>query len=291
MFDFGRVPQGKPVRITRHCRRPISRAFAKTASLFVVSMIFFKPLAKFLLLCGAIGLLVASACPTADPFPPPPMTAPSFTLIEATGTKYGGEYQCAVHLQWKLGNSDSLPVKEFTILKKSPSDSAFGVMHLGSGIPDSIFDVYDVPIISDLPHNQLGGSPFSCVKYRVFAVDSFGRSGDTSAIDSILLTWTPTLKYPPVNDTLDKNLFTWSTQGYQGGYFSYIMVWSYEDGLLWTSPKPSVPSFGSVAEDSFSVQLPSAMYPLKPGKYSFGAKVEFPGVNITTIIIRDFYAP
>ena len=239
------------------------------------------------LLCAVSCLPIASTCPTADPFPPPQIAAPSFTLMEVTGVKKGGDYQGAVHMQWKMGNVDTFPVKEFVILKKGPSDSAFGIMHFG--IPDSVFDDYDVPITNELPPMQLFGSPFSCVKYRVFAVDTLGRSGDTSAVDSILLTWPPAITYPI--DTLKQNVFKWTTQSYQGGYYASMMVWSDASGPVWSSPQPSEPTYGNATQDSFALQLPSALYPLGAGRYYMGVRAYFPGVNIQTIIIHDFYAP
>ena len=238
-------------------------------------------------LCAASCLPIASTCPTSDPFPPPTIQAPSFTSMDVTGIKSGGAYQGAIHMQWTLTTSDSSPVKEFVILRKKQSDSAFGILH--HGIPDSIFNDYDVIDPKDLPQDQLFGSPYTSIRYRIFAIDTFGRSGDTSAQDSALLTWTPTAVYPV--DTLKENSIKWSTRAYQGGYFSYVLLWNDASGLLWTSPKPPEPTYGNATEDSFSVRLPTALYPLSPGKYYYGVKVEFPGVSIETIIIREFYAP
>ena len=242
---------------------------------------------RSLALISAVSFLpIASTCPTADPFPPPQIIAPSFTLMEVTGVKSGGAYRAAVHMQWKLGTADSFPVKSFVVLKKASGDSAFGIMHYG--IPDTVFDDYDIINAKDLPQYQLFGNPYSAVKYLVFAVDTLGRSGDTSAADSILLTWPPTLTYPL--DTLNQNLFTWQTSGYQGGYYANMVLWG-GAGLVWSSPIPSSPRFGNVALDSFNVQLPSALYPLQTGQYYYGVVVTFPGVNIESIIIRGFYAP
>ena len=208
--------------------------------------------------------------------------------MDVTGIKSGGAYQGAIHMQWTLTTSDSSPVKEFVILRKKQSDSAFGILH--HGIPDSIFNDYDVINPKDLPQDQLFGSPYTSIRYRIFAIDTFGRSGDTSAQDSALLTWTPTDVYPV--DTLKENLFKWSTRSYQGGYISYMLLWGdAAEGLLWTSPKPPEPTYGTVSEDSFSVQLPSSLYPLPTGKYYYGVKVEFPGADVESIVIREFYAP
>jgi hypothetical protein len=207
--------------------------------------------------------------------------------MEVTAIKSGGSYHGAVHMQWALTNSDSLPIKEFVILRKKQSDSAFGVMH--HGIPDSVSDDYDIIDEKDLPQEQLFGNPYITIRYRIFSIDTLGRPGDTSVVDSILLTWTPTAVYPV--DTLKDNIFKWWTRGYQGGYFAYMILWSDASGLLWTSPKPPEPTYGSVIEDTFSVRLPSPLYPLSPGKYYYGVKVEIPGVPIETITIREFYAP
>ncbi len=235
------------------------------------------------LLCTACALCLASTCPTPDPFPAEPIRAPSLTALELTGIKSGGIYQRAVHLQWKLLGKDSIPIAQFVILRKQMLDSSYSIMHYG--IPDTQYDDWDVLDAGDFPDPGV----YAKIWYRVFALDLSGRSGDTSAADSIRLTWPPRITYP--EDTLKNNLFQWSTVLYLGGYYSYLYLWEDARGLLWTSPRPEEPTYGHETPDSHTVTLLSPPGPLSPGKYFCGVKVEIPGARIQSMAIRQFYAP
>jgi hypothetical protein len=238
---------------------------------------------RLTLLAAGSCLLMASSCPTSDPFPPPPLRAPVFTAIGITGIKISDAYRPAVRLQWDLRGKDSLPVSQYAILRKKQStDSAFFVMHYA--IPDSVFEDYDVLLQNDVPAQGV----YSKIGYRIFAVDTMGRSGDTSAVDSIRLCWAPIAGYP--TDTLKQNLFKWYTIQYMAGYFTYLYLWN-ETGLCWTSPMPNEPSYGHETLDSFFVHLPDSLYPLATGDYWYGLKVEIPGENIQTLAIQEFHAP
>jgi hypothetical protein len=238
-------------------------------------------------LCAASCLPIASTCPTSDPFPPPTIRAPSFTSMDVTGIKSGGAYQGAIHMQWTLTTSDSSPVKEFVILRKKTVRQRF--WHIAPWDPRQHFQRLrrhrsQRPSSRPAFWKPVYINPLSYLRDR--HVRPVGRHLGARQRPSHL---DPTAVYPV--DTLKENSIKWSTRAYQGGYFSYVLLWSDASGLLWTSPKPPEPTYGNATEDSFSVRLPTALYPLSPGKYYYGVKVEFPGVSIETIIIREFYAP
>jgi hypothetical protein len=235
------------------------------------------------LLCAVCCLCVASTCPTPDSYLPNPIRAPAFTSISITAIKSGGGYRQAARLQWELPGKDSLPVSQFVILrKKQISDTAYTVLHYG--IPDSQFLDWDILSPADWP----GQGTYTKFWYRVFALDTQGQSGDTSAADSAQLSWPPTIVSPV--DTLFNGLFKWSTILYRGGYYTYLYLWSDSLGLLWTSPQPSEPIYGHETPDSQSIILPAPPAPLAPGKYYCGVKVLMPGENIQSMALRQFYA-
>jgi hypothetical protein len=168
-------------------------------------------------------------------------------------------------------------------LGKKSSDSAFTVVRYG--IPDTVTECYDILAPEDFPSQ----GDYAKRWYRIFAIDSSGRPGDTSAPDSIRICWPP--RPSSSGDTLRQNSFKWYTIQYMAGYFTYLFLWSHSRGLIWTSPRPSEPSYGHETLDSFYVSLPSSLYPLERGAYSYGLKVEMPGENIQSLAVQEFYAP
>ena len=229
-------------------------------------------------------ILLGASCPTSDPFPRPVVGAPSIAALEMTAIKISDAYRAAVHLYWNLPQGDAQAIREVVILRKKQGiDSAYDVFHYG--IPDSVHDDYDVLNPKDFPTQ----GNFTLVWYRMYAIDTLGRPGDTSAPDSLQLCWPP-LPQSPL-DTLRKNRFAWQTVRYLAGYFTYMFLWNDARGLIWASPKPSEPSYGHETADSFFVRLPDSLYPLTPGAYWYGAKVEIPGGNIQSLSVQQFYAP
>jgi hypothetical protein len=212
------------------------------------------------------------------------MNAPSFATIEVTALKWGGEYSTVVRFQWDMAGRDSLPVDHFIILrKKQSSDTAFNEGILD--IPDSVSEYWDKLIPSDFPRQ----GTYTNIWYRIFAVDTQGRSGDTSAPDSVQLSWPPSITAPV--DTLRNGLFKWSTVLYLGGYYTSLYLWSDSLGFLWKSLPPAEPTYGHETADSQFLVLPSPPAPLAAGRYFCGVKVEIPGANIQSMALRQFYVP
>jgi hypothetical protein len=221
-------------------------------------------------------------CPPPQPFPPLPPKAPKFVAIEVDTKKFD-TYRPAVHLHWQMDLNDSLDITEYIILKKMPLDSNFNV--LVRGIPDSVFDFYE-PLDNIILPEELS---FKSVLYRIFAKDNYGRSGDTSNIDSIVLLWPPIL----LTDTLkNDNVLRWSVSSIQAGFFNYIYLINDSSGLIWKSPKPDTPSYltdGQIAV--FSEKINSSFLPLLKGNCFWAVKIEAPALKAESMELRKLYVP
>jgi hypothetical protein len=241
-------------------------------------------LRALVMLTAGTFLLMASSCPTTENFHGTPANAPYFSSAGLNGIKVSDAIRVAVHLKWIMPGKDTCPVREFVILKKNSStDSIFTVLHYN--IPDTVSDDYDILSADDIPSQ---GEYFK-ILYRIFAIDTFGISGDTSEIDSIRICWPPLFSCPA--DTMKQNLFKWYTIQYMSGYYTYLYLWNADGDIKWTSDKPSEPSYGHETLDSFYAYLPDSLYPLKTGNYWYGLVVEIPGENIKSLTVQEFYAP
>jgi hypothetical protein len=235
------------------------------------------------LLGAACSLCIASTCPTPDPFPSTPINAPSFTSLELIGEKWSDEYQPTIHLQWTLAGKDSLPVGKFIVLRKREMfDTTFEI--LPTDIPDSQYEDWDKLEATDFPDQGV----YKKIWYRVFAIDTAGRPGDTSTADSVKLSWPPHITEPV--DTLLNNKFKWSTVRYLGGYYATLYLWN-DSGLVWNSPRPEEPQYGHETPDSETLVLPSPPASLLPGAYYCGVKIQIPGEDIQSLALRQFYVP
>jgi hypothetical protein len=228
--------------------------------------------------------LAGLTCPSPEPFPPPSLSAPVFLKMEVAAFKFD-TYRPAIHLQWRAPSHDSLGIKEFVILKKTQSDSGFSV--LVRSIPDSISNFYEAADNVGFP-----SSDYKAVTYRIFAIDTIGRAGDTSAADSVVLVWPPQPVQPKDFDTLaGEDSLVWSVSNVQAGFFTYLFIYNDSLGLVWKSPKPLTPSFLTDGQTGiFGVVLPQVLLPLTSGVYSWAVKIEAPAKNAESMAMRRFYA-
>jgi hypothetical protein len=244
-----------------------------------------KCVTKILTTCFISSLVLGSSCPSPVSFPPPPLSAPSFSTSELVAKKFD-TYRPAIHLAWKLPSTDSLPIREFVILQRSLDSNAFSI--LVRSIPDSITEYYDDLDRVAFPQEW----DVTTMQYRIFAIDSLGRSGDTSAIDSVAIAWSPALVWPAEGDTIRADSLAWSVRGVEMGYFTYVSLYSDSAGLIWKSPIPDTPTYSSHdGLDHFAVTLPKTL-PLSSGaSYSWAVKVDMPTVPASSIAIGRFYVP
>jgi hypothetical protein len=240
---------------------------------------------KLLSLCCCSLILLGSSCPSPVSFPPPPLSAPTFLTTELTAAKFD-TYRPAVHLTWKPPHTDSLSIREFVILQKSIDSSVFSI--LVRSIPDSItayddnLDRIAFPVAWDV----------STMQYRIFAIDTLGRSGDTSAIDSIALAWPPTPLWPPDRDSVRPDTLAWSVFGVEMGYYTYVSLYSNSTGLVWKSPRPDTPTYSNHDKtDHFTVPVPSSLSLSSGTTYFWAVKVDMPTGPAYSLAISRFYVP
>jgi hypothetical protein len=227
---------------------------------------------------------LGSSCPSPESFPPPPLPAPSFSKTELTAARFDS-YRPAVHLEWTTPNSDSLSIHEFVILEKSSDSGGFSV--LVRSIPDSITSYFDN--LDRIVFPQLWD--IRTIQYRIYAIDTLGRSGDTSAIDSFSLAWPPEMVSPIEADTvLWPDSLVWNVSGVMSGYFTYVYLFSDSGGCLWQSPRPGIPVYSDHDKTvRFAVAVPGSLPLPSGGPYFWGAKVEIPTGSASSIAISRFY--
>jgi hypothetical protein len=241
--------------------------------------------AKLLSTLAAACILLGSSCPSPVSFPPPPLSAPSFTSADLVAAKFD-TYRPAVHLAWKPPHTDSLGIREFVILQKAIDSSDFTV--LVRSIPDSITQYDDNLDRIAFPQAW----DIKTMQYRIFAIDTLGRPGDTSAIDSVAIAWPPNLLWPADGDSVRPDSLVWSVHGVMMGYFTYAFLYSDSAGLIWKSPRPDTPSYSSHdGIDHILVRLPDTLQLPSRMKYFWAVEVEIPTGSASSLAISRFYVP
>jgi hypothetical protein len=235
----------------------------------------------FVLFCAVFCL--GLSCPSPEAFPPPPLSAPVFSNTTLTAARFD-TYRPAVHLVWKAPNSDSLSIHEFVILEKSSDSGVFSV--LVRSIPDSITDYFDNLDRIVFPQHW----DTKTIQYRIFAIDTLGRSGDTSAIDSFSLSWPPGIIRPADADTVRPDTLVWTVFGVMNGYFSYACLYSDSGGCIWQSPRPDLPVYSNHDKtDRFTAVVPQSVPLTSGGTYYWAAMVEIPTGSASSIALSRFY--
>jgi hypothetical protein len=172
------------------------------------------------------------------------------------------------------------------ILQKAIDSSDFTV--LVRSIPDSITHYDD-----DLDRIVFPKSnDIKTVQYRIFAIDTLGRSGDTSAVDSVAISWPPTPLWPPDGDSIRPDSLVWSVFGVMNGYFTYAYLYSDSSGLIWKSPRPDTPTYSTENKtDHILVPLPRSLQLSSGETYYWAVKVEIPTGSASSLAISRFYVP
>jgi hypothetical protein len=165
---------------------------------------------------GAAALALVCRCQNSLPITPPVLTSPLFTKITLTDAKVAGSYG-AVHLEWTPPSTDSDNLRSFTIIKKTGDDSLFDQFFSSSMIWDSVRSFDD-----KLPPNSFPTNGYLLLQYRIFAVDGFGRSSDTSAPCSLYVA------PQPIVDTVDTLSWCigWESRHIMGSVSAYLTAWN-----------------------------------------------------------------
>jgi hypothetical protein len=238
---------------------------------------------KLFAACCLSALLLGSSCPSPEPFPSPPLQAPVFTGADLAVGRFD-TYRPAIHLAWTSPRNDSVPTREFVILQKSIDSSGFFV--LVRSIPDSVRDYY-----ANLDRFTFPQAPdVFTLQYRIFGIDSLGRPGDTSAIESVAVAWPPMLLWPAENDSVGPDSLVWSVFGVMMGYFSYAYIYGDTAGFLWKSPTPDTPTYSTESHPvRHTVRLPASPALVAGHDYFWAVKVEIPSARASSIAVGRFY--
>lgn len=217
-------------------------------------------------------------CQYYAPITPLRLKQPSITKLVLSEAKFS-TYHEAVHIEWSPPPADSIAVRSYTLLRKTYNDSLFDAFK--HGIPDSIVSFND-----DLMPIGFPLSGYNLIVYKVFAIDTLGRAGDTSVACSLYLAPQPELT------TLDTatRCFGWFSRNIQGSVTSHIKLWNSTGDSLWTSPR--VEELGSENDQvPFSACLPDSLKPLLPGIWYFAIFLEANGSLYQSMKVGPFNVP
>jgi len=240
---------------------------------------------RLMILCGACfasAVLMQASCPGPGLPLPQRVDAPVLVMDSAqvTGVRRGGEWRKSIRLPWTAPVDSEGIIASYVLLRSSAGtiDSLFDVAI--QGIPDTIRAAYDV--IDEIPSPSTGG--YQPVYYRLFALDTYGRAGDTCPAESVMLA--PDARVLEPADSTYAGQFRWSMTGVQGPYISYIKIWS-SAALLWESPRPAMPVYGGEAiTDLFSAVLPDSVRSVLAGSRCwYGAKIDVQMGNFPQSIV------
>ena len=236
---------------------------------------------KILSWCIAAFILMGAACPTYIAPLPPPLKAPVFTNKKVTWCHQVGTFREVIDLTWQKPSTDSIGISQYTLLRKAGNETAYSLVM--REIPDSITNYQD-PIENFGFPTPASESQFKMVWYRIFTVDTLGRSGDTSVPCSLTLAIQPILIQPL--DTLNTNQFSWQVWGYMI-MGSYTTTFAFADStrILWEAPATAESFLGESGHDDLQQALPDSLWPLARGRYFWSVKLDITGGNNPQSII------
>jgi hypothetical protein len=221
------------------------------------------------------------ACQPFETVTPPLLTSPAITSLNLTEAKISGAWREAARITWAPPQSDPAAVGSFTLLRKTADDSLFDPFTRSQRIPDSIISFTD-----DMTPIGFPTDAFFVVRYRIFATDTLGRAGDTSAPDSLFLTPQPKL------DTLDMTnwCFRWHSRNIQGSVASSIKIWNGAATVAWRSA--TAEDFGSADYPLyFDACLPDSLKPLAAGTWYYALYLEAMGPAHQSLKVGSFNVP
>jgi hypothetical protein len=232
-------------------------------------------------------MILLSRCVEPPPPRPPRPAAPRIDSLDVVGEKIRGRYREAVRISFSAPDSAPAGIDFYEIIRKSEGDSAFD--SIVTEIPRDVHEYFDV-IDGGMGFPSL--LQYRAVFYRMYAVDSLGRSGDTSATARITLVWQPKLMYPSPSDTLTRPELQWGVELIGGPYYTYPFLWSADRGLLWRGEQSPTPVYGGEGLKDTVMPLPASVLPLEEGMYYYGAKVIVENSELDwpqSLAIGEFY--
>ena len=232
------------------------------------------------ILPNGILLVFLCACQPFDPLTPPRLEAPEITSIALSDARLRGSWRETVRLSWKLP-ADSVNIRSCTLLRRTDNDSTFDVFDYSQNIPESFDTFYD-----DLGSIGFPTSDFFLVRYRMYALDTLGRSGDTSEICSLYLARQPEID--TINST--KGSFQWSSRFIQGSVESYLSVWNAGQTVRFSSvPREEFGSWDYPVH--FSATLPDSLCPLPQGTWYYALYLTAMGIDRQSLKVDSINVP
>lgn len=240
------------------------------------------------ILAALLPTLLYLTCITPPEPRPDRLSSPIFTNYEIVAGLYGDEYHEVIHLQWIPDSTDTISIIKYQILRKVDIDSSSTTI---TDIPSDVNDLNDptVKFIDD-PAKRTNDR---LIFYRIFAIDSLERPGDTSVVCTVSLARLIDLLLPPIDTIPSQSVnFRWLVpQIFNSRVRTHIVLWK-NDSTIWQSaPKEFFTGGGPTQENE---NLPPSLLPLIPGEYFWGAYLiiiggSVTGDNPTSINIRNFY--
>jgi hypothetical protein len=227
------------------------------------------------------GLLLFCVCQSFQTATPPRLKSPHISAINLTEAKLYGSWRPAIRIAWTPPNADTTAIRSFTLIRKAPGDSIYDVFTRSQEIPDSISVFNDDVTPIGFPYDG-----FTLVSYKISAIDSLGRPGDTSAPCSLYCAPQPNL------DTIDRSnwCFRWHSSRIQGSVSSAIKIWNDAVTVSWQSA--ATEDFGSHDFPTyFTACLPDSLKPLPAGTWYFALYLEAMGVERQSLNVGSFNVP
>jgi hypothetical protein len=168
-----------------------------------------------------------------------------------------GNFLESVFLEWENAPENEINILYYTLLRKDPSDSLFDIFSLSQRIPPQIKQFKD-PI--DLGLFPTDG--FDTLFYKIYAVDIYGRPGDTSSACTLLIA--PQPEKPVFTTTA--GCLSWESWT-RGGQISFGEFWINKKQCHWLSrrteafPRTDEPAvFTSCIPDSCALTAGDYLY-------------------------------
>ncbi len=211
------------------------------------------------------GLL---SCVPMSPVLPAVLPGPVLEVrgMEAVADPIEG-FREAVHLRWTAPEkTDHGSPRSYTLIRKASTDSAYDVFTGSRSIPSDTLNFSDR--LTDFTSSSEG---FDSIFYRIFAVDSMGRSGDTSEPCVFVLAPSPSFS----SFDCYAGCVEWESW-IRGGVFSWCTVWHETGPWNWTSERmEDFPETDKPAR--FAACLPDSLSPLPKGRWYCGLFIRIHG--------------
>jgi hypothetical protein len=180
-----------------------------------------------------------------------------FVGMAAVSDGQGG-YTEAVHLHWTFAKTDATPLQSFTLLRQLTGDSVIDVFSGSRLIPPDTGDFFDELVNYTFPSHTIDS-----IIYRIMAVDTFGREGDTS--DPCIAYIAP----QPAFIAADAATGCYSWESWiRGGIFSWCRIWRDGESVDWTSSQLlEFPLTDKSA--TFNACLPDTLLPCSSGRWYY----------------------